>query len=544
MTATIWCDVEDLFHYARTRSRPSGIQRASFEMYRALCRCDHGHGRIRFLRHSDDEQGFVVVAWPEVEALFANIAHDKTGPAAPSAQPTPVPAASPTPVAKPAPEPGRPLVMPFVRRRARWQTAMRHKLRCAVRRLPDELRRPLVLFLALQAQCALALLQLLAAIPVAIGAAAFTSVRAAIMSRVTARSSARRRVDRNTAVLPRLETLAQPGDVLLVLGSPWFHETYGDALRRVRNRLKLRCAAMVYDIIPLRRPEWCDYGTVRAFRDWQTDVLPLCDIVFTGSRATADDLRNHAASVGIRLSGPPVWIPLGTGFGDSAAAPAAEPAESFPDLPEPGSYVLLVSTIEARKNHALMVAVWRRLLETLPAPEVPTLVFAGGVGWLVADLMQQLDNADWFGGRIRFIRHPSDAALRALYEGCLFTVFPSFYEGWGLPVGESLAFGKPCLAARATSLPEVGGSLARYFDPEDLEDAIRAVSAVIQDRAALAAWQAQVVREFRPTPWEAAATAILHALDGQPAAEAALRRPVVAALCDAVGAQSAERHAS
>ena len=127
----------------------------------------------------------------------------------------------------------------------------------------------------------------------------------------------------------------------------------------------------------------------------------------------------------------------------------------------------------------------------------------------MADLLQQLENAFWLGGKIRHVQDPSDAELAALYRGCLFTVFPSLYEGWGLPVTESLAFGKPCVIANATSLPEAGGSLARMFDPDNVADATRVIREVIEDRAALAEWEQRVVKEFRPVSWDATAQALV-----------------------------------
>jgi glycosyltransferase involved in cell wall biosynthesis len=145
-------------------------------------------------------------------------------------------------------------------------------------------------------------------------------------------------------------------------------------------------------------------------------------------------------------------------------------------------------------------------------------VFAGRVGWLVADLMQQLDNTGWLDGRIVLVEDPTDAELATLYRGCLFTLFPSLYEGWGLPVTESLAFGKPCIASNVTAVPEAGGSLARYFDPENVAEATRVIRATIEDRAGLAAWEEQVRREFRPVPWEAAADCLLKLLCQQPLA--------------------------
>ena len=86
------------------------------------------------------------------------------------------------------------------------------------------------------------------------------------------------------------------------------------------------------------------------------------------------------------------------------------------------------------------------------------------------------------------------------------------YEGWGLPVTEALAFGVPVLCSSATALPEAGGDLARYFDPEDAGDCCRAVAALIDDRAELEAWRADVRTRFRPTPWSATARAVLQAL--------------------------------
>ena len=98
-------------------------------------------------------------------------------------------------------------------------------------------------------------------------------------------------------------------------------------------------------------------------------------------------------------------------------------------------------------------------------------------------------------------------------------MFPSFFEGWGLPVTESLALGKPCLTSDRTSLPEAGGKLARRFDPDNLHDAYRAIREVIDDPAGLARWEAQVRREFKPIPWSVTADVIVSALN-QPVAAA------------------------
>jgi glycosyltransferase involved in cell wall biosynthesis len=299
----------------------------------------------------------------------------------------------------------------------------------------------------------------------------------------------------------------------LVLGSPWSHPDYASLVCAQRRR-GLRFVLLIYDLIPLRRPEWCDRGLVRLFRSWLDDVLPLCDHVFAISRATAADVEDYLRERAIMLSGPVLPVPIGAsfrGFRSACASGLQRP------LPEPGSYALIVSTIEARKNHVLLFRVWRRLLEELPQDRVPTLVFAGRIGWLVDDLMRQIANTDNLDGKLVIIKDPTDSELAHLYEGCLFTLFPSFFEGWGLPVTESLMFGKPCLTSNSTSLPEAGGALTRRFDPDNLPEAYAAIRNVIEDREGLAGWEAQVRRDFKPIPWSETADALLAGL-GRPAA--------------------------
>jgi glycosyltransferase involved in cell wall biosynthesis len=295
------------------------------------------------------------------------------------------------------------------------------------------------------------------------------------------------------------------GDMLLSLGSPWGFADYParlDALRRQGVRL----AAFVHDMIPLRRPEWCYPGTTRDFLRWFTATAPLCEYLFVASEATARDIALSAQRHAIPLPARIRRVPIGTGF-------TAPPGPALPHLPQPGSYVLFVSTIEPRKNHALLVRVWQHLLETRPRGTVPKLVFAGRAGWMVGDLLQQLENAAHLDSHVLRVEGASDTELAALYRGCLFTLYPSLYEGWGLPVAESLAFGKPCIAADATSLPEAGGTLARYFDPDNLHDAIRVIAGVIDDPAGLAAWTVEVARAFRPVPWSDTAREMLAAIE-------------------------------
>ena len=315
------------------------------------------------------------------------------------------------------------------------------------------------------------------------------------------------------------ETSAESGDLLLVLGSPWFHPFYAELIAHTRDKWGLRVALLVYDIIPLLRPEWCDKNLVARFALWARGMLPLADTLLTISQASAHDIVRIADRLHLPLRAQPSPIPIGTGFsrpvggpGDATGHEVARPVRTD-RLPPPWSHVLLVSTIAASKNYVLLFRVWRRLLDERPPEQAPTLVFAGKVGWLVADLMQQLHNARCLDGKILLIENPQDGELELLYEGCLFTVFPSFYEGWGLPVTESLSFGRPCIISNASALPEAGGHLARYFDPENGDEAFRVILQAIQNLDETRAWGARVAADFRPVSWDESARAVLRLID-------------------------------
>lgn len=475
MAARLWIDVEDLFEYARGNPRPSGIQRLAFEIYRAL-QAEHGNtGLVHFVRHDTVRNNFCVVHWREVAEVFEQLTEPEMTPA--------------------TGQQGAIVPHPPVRR----------LVRRLVHRLPRALRLSVIDVVSAQ----IGAMRAWGRLAGTLWNAGWHRCRR--LSAALYRASGDYpdfKVRTATEVDRSFADRAKPDDVLLVLGSPWSHPDYARLVQRQRLR-GLRFALLVYDLIPIRRPEWCDRGLVRLFSSWFKEVLPLCDATFAISQATAADVEAYARESGIVLPSPVKTIPIGTGFGSDRQRWEVSHSRA---LPSPGYYVLFVATIEARKNHMLAFRVWRRLLEDLPAERVPTLVFAGRIGWLVDDLMRQIANTDNLNGKLVVLEDPTDADLAALYRDCLFTLFPSFHEGWGLPVTESLAFGKPCIISNRTSLPEAGGRLARSFDPDNLHDAYKVIRQVIEDRAGLMEWTAEVQRDFKPVPWTATVEAILTGL--------------------------------
>jgi glycosyltransferase involved in cell wall biosynthesis len=141
------------------------------------------------------------------------------------------------------------------------------------------------------------------------------------------------------------------------------------------------------------------------------------------------------------------------------------------------------------------------------------LIFAGQIGWSVDDLLADLTASNYLAGKIELRPGLSDAELRQAYRCCLFTVFPSLSEGWGLPIAESLMHGKFCVASNRTSIPEVGGSLIDYFDPSNDDDALAKIERLLLDPGYLTAREARLLAEYRPRTWADCVHSLIGKLD-------------------------------
>lgn len=311
------------------------------------------------------------------------------------------------------------------------------------------------------------------------------------------------------------EKAAQPGDMVVTLGAAWGVPGYARRIAAMKRRYRIAFAVLVYDMIPIENRELVERRHALQFRQWLTEIAPSADVILTISKYSRQALLQFAAAASwasprvdvIRLGGE--WSPL------PAAHRAVRGADAKVVLPE--RYVLFVSTIEIRKNHRLLVRVWRRLIERHGAGVVPVLVFAGQIGWMVDGLLADLAASDWLDGMIEHRPGLSDAELTEAYDRCLFTVFPSLCEGWGLPIAESLAHGKFCLASKRTSIPEVGGDLIDYFDPADDDEAVERMERLLFEPGYLAAREARLRAEYRPGTWADCARSVVLKLEQQAA---------------------------
>ncbi len=284
------------------------------------------------------------------------------------------------------------------------------------------------------------------------------------------------------------------GDTFLIMGAFWVFEHASSMLLQMRRK-GIRTALLVYDIIPIQHPEFCERSLTTVFARQMRSIVPLLDCALTISEHVKKQFDEYLRLSGVNI--PTAAVPLGHDSVRHAGTNSRCELLDFED-----EYVLVVGTIEIRKNHTYLLSIWKQLLTSRPIDQVPRLVLVGRQGWRVDDLMAQLEATDYLDGHVVLLEAVSDTQLDELYRGCLFTMFVSFSEGWGLPVGESLSRGKLCVASSATSIPEIGGDLPIYVDPYNISQGRTIVELLLDDRAYLAARGEAIVARFRPRNWE------------------------------------------
>ena len=301
------------------------------------------------------------------------------------------------------------------------------------------------------------------------------------------------------------------GDTLYVGGAFWAHPRSIAGYERAA-RAGCDIVVLFHDFIPLSFPGLASSRVRPAFER----MLRLPARTITISEHTRSQLEQARRAIRAPAHLPPATVvPLPHEF--SAAprnhAPSEPPSVRTAMLDRMGRFALCVGTVEIRKNHGRLL----KLLESL-AREAgsgwPKLFIAGKAGWQAGETLRMLRRADR-GAPYLWIEEPTDKELVWLYGRSAFTVFPSLAEGWGLPIGESLWFGKPCVASNATSMPEVGGSLCFYGDPHDIDTFADPIIRLVREPEFHASAVA-AIKASRLRTWAEAASQVIAAVSQTP----------------------------
>lgn len=291
-----------------------------------------------------------------------------------------------------------------------------------------------------------------------------------------------------------------PRDTFFSIGLQWHH----GALHawHLRQRTGVRVVEACYDTIPIDYPEYAG-SAKQPFSEHFTTIAHTADVVFAISDTSAADLAAFYRRVGLWDVPPIRTVHLATPevHRDADVDALAADERAALEALAPDDYVLYVSTFETRKNHRLLLQVWKDL-HRRRGDACPRLVVVGMFGWGVNELWAEMQASEvWEAGRIVMLHHVSDALLAHLYRGCVFTVFPSIYEGWGLAATESLAYGKLAIVSDAPALREATQGLCPAIHPFDFPRWYEAITHYLDDASARAGAESRIRAEYVPRHW-------------------------------------------
>jgi glycosyltransferase involved in cell wall biosynthesis len=245
-------------------------------------------------------------------------------------------------------------------------------------------------------------------------------------------------------------------------------------------------AQMMYDLIPYTHPQLHDARLSNNFNSWLVRTHKHVSVYLCISQSTAKDLKHFLSLQGAEADIAVTPLPhefLGFDRGQVAALPLAASRQLAALAKQ--DFVLCVGSIEVRKNGLNLLKAWAQVHAVLKE-KTPKLVFAGRLGWKIEDFKKYLIDSNFIAETVQIVESPSDEDLAWLYSHCKFTVYPSLYEGWGLPVGEGAWFNKYCISSSTSSMPEVCGNLIDYVEPNDVDDLAQKIIRPLQDDVFLA----------------------------------------------------------
>ncbi len=299
----------------------------------------------------------------------------------------------------------------------------------------------------------------------------------------------------------------------LVGGSAWMQNTvYAEAVGDFAASQGLYLTPVFHDIIPVKFPHWFDEGYAPRFVGNLRSLLLASRDIISVSQHTRRDLISFAEESGLFLPEIKV-VREGDDFEGASASthtpPNGELVQTLGDRP----FALAVGAVHVRKNYGLLYNLWTRLAEQLDG-KCPILVIVGGVAWNGKDTARALTLDPRLAGKVRILTDVDDASLAWLYGQCLFTLYPSLYEGWGLPVAESLAHGKICLASNTSSVPEIAAEMTDLLDPLDFSAWYTRAFHYIGSRSSRDAREAQIRNRYQPHSWHQTAAELTGVIAG------------------------------
>lgn len=280
-------------------------------------------------------------------------------------------------------------------------------------------------------------------------------------------------------------------DTAVLIGAGWNEDIVLRKLCEVKKSTGIRISQHINDILPIYQPQLFADELPKKFKPYVHMAAKNADVITVISEATKRDMIIFCEEY--KLPMPAIKV---IRLGDDSKSTLIKRPDA---LGVKDKFILSVGTFEIRKNYILLYQAVK--LGQLEGREFPKIVIAGRKGWLTDDFAHVLSTDPFVKEHIIWLNDVKDEELAWLYQNCMFTVFPSLAEGWGLPVVESLQNGKLCLASGVSSMLEIGDGLVDYFLPYDARECLEKINYYIFEDRYLEKNKI-IKREYRPFTWD------------------------------------------
>lgn len=271
-----------------------------------------------------------------------------------------------------------------------------------------------------------------------------------------------------------------------------------DYAQKVKKRFK-KAAFFLHDIIPLEYPEYCKDGEQLKHQQRVNTILQSGNLIIANSQDTLNKLKQHTQNLqGFEHIATTVAM-LGMPPKNQFETFLAKPKNQSFTVPTP--YFVILGTIEPRKNHLLLLQVWRRLAETLQE-KCPKLYIIGKRGWDIEQVIDILERAPFAKQTIVELSNACDQHVADLLKHASALLFPSFVEGFGLPLVQALQLSTPVIASDLAVFKEIADHVPDYVDPVDVMAWIDIITNYTLKPNELRAAQLSRLSQFQPFSWE------------------------------------------
>jgi len=288
--------------------------------------------------------------------------------------------------------------------------------------------------------------------------------------------------------------IPKKGDAIFIPWGEWWDDNFLLMLEKAA-RDGVRVMPLIHDVGPMVQPQLSAHSS-ESLSDYCKRIVPISSPTITISELTKKDLTNWLKNNNCKV--PQIRV-FREGDDFQFAKPIRPHDKAFISSGlKGGDYLLFVSTVELKKNHTLIYYTYK--LAKSKGIDLPKILIVGRKGWMTEAFIELITKDPETKDNIILLNNISNEELSWLFDNCLFTVQPSFYEGWGITVAESLSRGAPVIAADSSAMVEIAPKIVRLFSPYSTDQLLSSIIDLL-DPKKLETERAKA-KQYKPTTWD------------------------------------------